>query len=329
MLAATVVRPSPDDPLAGLAVGDRPAPASRPGWTTVTVRAASLNHHDLWSLRGVGLPADRMPMVLGTDAAGVTDDGREVVVHAVVGGPGARAVPADEPRSLLSERYDGTLAEQVAVPDENLVAKPAALSFAEAACLPTAWLTAYRALFVAGGATPGTRVLVQGAGGGFATATVLLGAAAGLDVTVTGRDAGRRDRALALGASAAVEPGARVPRVDLVLESVGRATWSHSLRSLRPGGTVVVVGLTTGEPEDPGLTRVFFQDLRVVGSTMGTREDLERLLHLCATSGLRAPVDSTWALADARSALARLATGDAFGKVVVVSDADEAGPAAG
>ncbi|WP_129339635.1 zinc-binding dehydrogenase [Cellulomonas endophytica] len=317
MLAATAVRPSPDDPLAGLGVGDHPEPAPRPGWTTVTVRAASLNHHDVFSLRGVGLPAERMPMVLGTDAAGVTDDGREVVVHAVVGGPDGRGVDADEPRSLLSERYDGTLAERVAVPAWNLVDKPAGLSFVEAACLPTAWLTAYRALFVAGGARPGQRVLVQGAGGGFATAATVLGAAAGLEVTVTGRDPDRRERARALGAAAAVEPGARVPRVDLVLESVGRATWRHSLRTVRPGGTVVVVGLTTGEPEAPELTRVFFQEIRVVGSTMGTRADLEDLLRLCVRAGVRPVVDAVLPLAQAREGLARLVEGRQFGKVVL------------
>ncbi|MGO2180614.1 MDR/zinc-dependent alcohol dehydrogenase-like family protein, partial [Cellulosimicrobium funkei] len=159
MLAAYADRTDPDDPLAGLVVGDRPEPASREHWTTVDVRAASLNHHDLWSLRGVGLPADRLPMILGTDAAGVAPDGSEVVVHAVVGADGHGVGPAER-RSLLSERYPGTLAERVAVPTHNLVPKPPELTFVEAACVPTAWLTAYRMLFTAGGAAPGDRVLV-------------------------------------------------------------------------------------------------------------------------------------------------------------------------
>lgn len=313
MIAAYAARFSPDDPAAALEVGEQPAPQAREGWTVVDVRAAALNHHDLWSLRGVGLRAEQLPMVLGTDAAGVTADGREVVVHAVVGGvPGQ-----DEPRSLLSERYPGTLAEQVAVPTWNLVDKPAELSFVEAACLPTAWLTAYRMLFTTGRATPGQRVLVQGAGGGLATAAVVLGAAAGLDVVVTSRSAERRERALALGAAEAVESGARVGRVDLVLESVGRATWSHSVRSVRPGGTIVVAGATSGDADAAELQRIFFQEIAVLGTTMGSRDDLRHLLAFLARTGVRPIVDSTFALADARDALRRLAAGDQFGKIVL------------
>lgn len=317
MIAAYAARFSPDDPLAALEVGEQPAPAPRDGWTVVDVRAAALNHHDLWSLRGVGLRAEQLPMILGTDAAGVTADGREVVVHGVIGGPSVHGVPADEPRSLLSERYPGTLAEQVAVPAWNLVDKPAELSFVEAACLPTAWLTAYRMLFTTGRATPGQRVLVQGAGGGLATAAVVLGAAAGLEVVVTSRDEAKRERALALGAAAAVETGARVPRVDLVLESVGRATWSHSVRSVRPGGTIVVAGATSGDAEHAELQRIFFQEITVAGTTMGSRDDLRHLLAFLARTGVRPLVDSTFPLADARDALARLAAGEQFGKIVV------------
>src|SRR5918997_125425 len=173
MRAVFVSTPSPDDPLSVLEVGDRPEPEPADGWTTVTVRAASLNHHDLFSLRGVGLPAERMPMVLGCDAAGVDEDGNEVVVHAVVSSPGWTGDETMDPkRSLLSEVYQGTLAERVAVPKRNLLPKPPELSFAEAACLPTAWLTAYLMLFVRSGLRPGQTVLVQGASGGLATALI-------------------------------------------------------------------------------------------------------------------------------------------------------------
>lgn len=317
MLAALVTRFCPDDPLSGLTVGDHPAPPDRPHWTRVDVRAAALNQHDLWSLRGVGLRAEQLPMVLGTDAAGVTEDGREVVLHAVVGGASGHGVGPDEPRSLLSERYPGTLAEQVAVPTWNLVDKPAELSFVEAACLPTAWLTAYRMLFRTGGAQPGQRVLVQGAGGGVATAAILLGAAAGLEVWATSRTAERRERAVALGAAGAVAPGDRLPaRVDLVIETVGGATWSHSVRSVRPGGRIVVAGATTGDPERAELQRIFFQEIAVLGATMGSRQDLEQLLAFCARTGVRPVVDSTVPLARVGEGLARLARGEQFGKVV-------------
>lgn len=317
MLAATVARFSPDDPIAGLDVGERPAPEAREHWTTVDVRAAALNHHDLWSLRGVGLRAEQLPMILGTDAAGVTADGREVVVHGVIGGASGHGVGPDEPRSLLSERHPGTLAEQVAVPTWNLVDKPAELSFVEAACLPTAWLTAYRMLFTTGRATPGQRVLVQGAGGGLATAAIRLGAAAGLEMIVTSRDEGRRQQALALGAASAVEPGARVPRVDVVLESVGRATWSHSVRSVRPGGTIVVAGATSGDATAAELTRIFFQEITVAGATMGSKDDLVHLLAFLARTGVRPLVDSTFPLARAADGLSRLAAGEQFGKIVL------------
>jgi NADPH:quinone reductase-like Zn-dependent oxidoreductase len=317
VIAAYAARFSSDDPASGLEVGEQPAPESRQNWSVVDVRAAALNHHDVWTLRGVGLRAEQLPMILGTDASGVTVDGREVVVHGVIGGASGHGVGPDEPRSLLSERYPGTLAEQVAVPTWNLVDKPAELSFVEAACLPTAWLTAYRMLFRSGGATPGQRVLVQGAGGGLATAAILLGAAAGLEVVVTSRSAERRDRALSLGAAAAVESGARVPRVDVVLESVGRATWSHSVRSVRPGGTIVVAGATSGDAEPAELTRIFFQEISVVGTTMGTRDDLQHLLSFLARTGVRPLVDSTFPLTDARDAVRRLADGTQFGKIVL------------
>src|SRR5690349_19461784 len=186
MLAAYAARTAPEDPLSALEVGERPEPGVPDGWARVRVRATSLNHHDLWSLRGVGLPAELLPMILGCDAAGVTDDGQEVVVHAVISDPDFRGDEPTEPkRTLLLERYRGTFAVQAVVPRRNLVPKPAALSWEEAACLPTAWLTAYRMLFTQSGLRPGDTVLVQGAGGGVATALVSLGAAAGFRVWVT------------------------------------------------------------------------------------------------------------------------------------------------
>lgn len=319
MLAAFATSQSPDDPMSGLTVGERPSPEPPDGWRRVHLRAASLNHHDLWSLRGVGLPTDRLPMVLGCDGAGVTDDGEEVVVHAVVTSPGWTGDDTLDPgRSLLSERFAGTLADEVVVPARNLVPKPPGMSFEDAACLPTAWLTAYRMLFTVSGAQPGSTVLVQGAGGGVATALVRLGAATGHRVWVTSRSEARRQRALELGADAAFEPGARLPhRVDAVMETVGEATWAHSLRSLRPGGTVVVAGATSGATPSADLQRVFFLGLRVVGTTMGTREELVRLLDLLATTGVRPVIDRTLPLERVAEGLAAMADGEVFGKVVL------------
>ncbi|MGY1437919.1 zinc-binding dehydrogenase [Streptomyces reniochalinae] len=318
MFAAYAARIDKEDPLAGLELGERPEPKVPPGWTTVAVRAASLNHHDLWSLRGVGLGEESLPMILGCDAAGIDDDGNEVVLHSVIGQTGHGVGPR-EPRSILTERYQGTFAERVAVPQWNVLSKPKELSFEEAACLPTAWLTAYRMLFTNAGVRPGDSVLVQGAGGGVATAALVLGAAAGLRMFATSRDEAKRQRALDLGAEAAVESGARLPhRMDAVLETVGAATWSHSVKSLRPGGTLVISGATSGpNPPAAELNRIFFLELKVVGSTMGGKEELASLLSFCAAKGIRPVVDTCLPLDRAREGFEKMAGGELFGKVVL------------
>ncbi|TYB46838.1 zinc-binding dehydrogenase [Actinomadura chibensis] len=319
MFAVTATQIDADNPLNGLTVGERPEPDVPDGWTTVTVKAAALNHHDLWSLKGVGLPADRLPMILGCDAAGLDEDGNEVIVHSVVGDPdrGGGDETLDPKRSLLSEVHPGTLAEKVAVPRRNLVPKPAELSFEEAACLPTAWLTAYRMLFGKSGLEPGGSVLVQGAGGGVATAAISLASAAGYRVYATSRSEAKRKRARELGADAVFETGARLPeRVDAVIETVGQATWSHSLKSLRPGGRVVVSGATSGAVPPADLNRVFFLQLQVVGSTMGTRGQLERLARFLVKTGVRPQIDRTLPLSEARAGFEAMAEGDLFGKIV-------------
>jgi NADPH:quinone reductase-like Zn-dependent oxidoreductase len=320
VLAVSCVSQSEDDPLSGLAVDDQPEPEPREGWVRVSMRASALNHHDLWSLRGVGLAADRLPMILGCDGAGVLDNGDEVVVHSVIGDPAAGGgdETLDPKRTLLSELHPGTLAEQVLVPQRNVVPKPTALSFEEAACVPTAWLTAYRMLTTRSGLEGPATVLVQGAGGGVATAAVILAKALGHTVFCTSRDAAKRQRAEECGADATFETGARLPsKVDVVVETVGQATWSHSLRSLRPGGRVVVSGATSGANPPADLNRVFFLQLEVVGSTMGTRDELVDLLALLETSGARPVIQDVRPLADARSALQEMADGDAFGKFVL------------
>ncbi|MCW2828924.1 MAG: adhT 2 [Marmoricola sp.] len=310
---------SSDEPLNGLVLGERPDPEVPEGWTTVSVKAASLNHHDLWSLRGVGLKEEALPMILGCDAAGLDEDGNEVVVHAVISDPSWSGDETFDPkRSLLSERYQGTFAEKVAVPRRNVIPKPASLSFEEAACLPTAWLTAYRMLFTQGGLKAGDTVLVQGAGGGVATALITLARAAGLRVLATSRDEAKRARALEIGAHEVFESGARLPqKVDAVMETVGRATWSHSIRALRPGGAIVISGTTSGPKlDDAELTRIFFLQLRVIGSTMGTSTELASLVNLLDSSGARPLIDRTLPMSQAKEGFASMAEGDVFGKIV-------------
>lgn len=319
MFAVTAARIDAENPLSALETGEQPDPQTPAGWTTIRVKATALNHHDVWSLRGVGLSADRLPMILGCDAAGIDEDGNEVVVHAVIGDPdaGNGDETLDPRRSLLSERYPGTFAEKVAVPRRNLLPKPAALSFEEAACLPTAYLTAYRMLFDKAGAQPGATILVQGASGGVATALILLGRAAGYRVWVTSRSEAKREAALKLGADQAFATGERLPeRVDVVMETVGQATWGHSLRSLRPGGRIVISGATSGEVPPAELNRVFFTQLSVVGSTMGTRDQLGRLLRFCEQAGTRPIIDRVLPLSSAAEGFAAMIDGTHTGKIV-------------
>lgn len=308
-----------EDPLSGLVLGERPDPVAPDGWTTVTVKAASLNHHDLWSLRGQGLKSDLLPMILGCDAAGLDEDGNEVVVHSVISSPDWSGDETTDPkRSLLSERHQGTFADRVVVPRRNVVPKPVGLSFEEAACLPTAWLTAYRMLFTQGGLKAGDSVLVQGAGGGVATALIALARAAGLKVYATSRDEAKRARALEIGAHEVLASGERLPtKVDAVMETVGRATWEHSVRSLRPGGAIVISGTTSGPNlDDAMLTHVFFLQLRIIGSTMGTRAELASLVAMMDATGVRPLIDRTLPMEQARDGFAALQQGDVFGKIV-------------
>ncbi|MCL2781707.1 MAG: zinc-binding dehydrogenase [Actinomycetia bacterium] len=308
-----------EEPLNALVVGERPEPVAPVGWTTVAVRAASLNHHDLWTLRGVGIGADQLPMILGCDAAGIdTATGDAVIVHSVIGGRHWTGDETEDPeRSLLSERHQGAFAERVIVPARNVLPKPAELSFAEAGCLSTAWLTAYRMLFVRSGLRPGQTVLVQGASGGVASACIALGRAAGFRVWATARSESKQDAARRLGAHQAFPSGARLPdRVDAVLETVGAATWSHSLKALRPGGRVVLAGATSGQMPPAELNRIFYRQLSVVGSTMGTRAEFAQLIQFLRDSGVRPTIDRTLPLEQARDGFAAMAAGDLIGKIV-------------
>ena len=319
MFAVYVDSINPESPLDGLVVGDRPEPEAPEGWTTVTVKAASINHHDVWSLRGVGLRAESLPMILGCDAAGLDEDGNEVLVHAVINAPDWRGDDTLDPkRSLLSEKHQGTFADKVIVPTRNVVAKPAGLSFAEAACLPTAWLTAYRMLFTQSGLKQGDTVLIQGAGGGVATAAITLARAAGFRVYATSRDEDKRAKAIEIGAHEAFESGARLPaKVDAVIETVGAATWSHSVRSMRPGGTIVIAGATSGDAPPAELTRIFFQQMRVHGSTMGTRDELHALAQFMDVQGIKPLIDREIPMDNVAEGLQAVIDGSVFGKIVL------------
>ncbi len=318
MFAVYASGASPDDPLAALVAGERPLPVPQPGWVPVTVTAASLNMHDVWTLRGVGIAPDRFPMILGCDGAGTLADGTEVVIHSIVNAPGWRGDETLDPeRTLLTEKYQGTFADVVMVPEGNAVPKPPGLPTVHAAVMGTAWLTAYRMLFVKSGMRPGQRMLVQGASGGVSTALIQLGRAAGMTVWVTGRTEEKRAFAARLGAHEVFEPGARLPtRVDGVFETVGEATWAHSMRAVTPGGVIVCSGATTGPHADADLRRLFFTQIRIEGSTMGTRRELIDLLAFVESSGIEPQVGLVMPLDRAEVGFRAMLSGETSGKIV-------------
>ena len=307
-----------DDPLSVLGIGDVAPKETPEEWVDVEVKAMSLNHHDVWALKGQALREEQVPMILGTDAAGIAPDGTPVVVHAVIGNPINGDETLDPKRSLLSEVYPGTFAERVRVPAGNLIPLPEGFSFEQASCLPTAYLTAYRMLTTKAHAQAGETVLIQGAGGGVATAATILGKALGLRVWVTSRDPEKGEWAVSIGADQAFETGARLPdKVDAVIETVGEATWDHSLKSLRPGGTIVVSGATSGAMPPSQLNRVFFLQLTIAGSTMGTAQEFADLITLMSENAIAPVIDRTMAMDEARDGFAAMIDGTVRGKIVM------------
>ncbi len=322
MFAVYAMGCDPASPLSRLGVGDIDEQETPQEWVTVHVRAASVNHHDLWTLKG-GVAEDfAKPIILGTDASGVTDDGREVIVHAIIANPdrGDGDETKDPQRSLLSEVFPGTFADSVRVPARNLVDKPKELSWAEAACLPTAWLTAYRMLTTHGHGMPGEIMLVQGAGGGVSTALIALGHSMGLRVWVTSRDPEKRAWALGLGAERSFAPGVLLPQaVDLVMETVGAATWQHSLDSVRFGGRIVVSGITSGAMPPADLLSVLAKVVTIQGSVMGTPSELRLLSEFLVASSVRPIIDRVLPMTDAREALNHMESGAMRGKIVLMN----------
>ncbi len=318
MFAVYAAEPNADAPLDSLTVGERPEPEVPEGWVAVKVSAASLNMHDLWTLRGVGIKPDQFPMILGCDGAGTLEDGTEVVLHSVINAPGWQGEETLDPkRTLLTEKHQGAMADTVVVPKRNAIPKPEGLTAVQASVMGTAWLTAYRMIFVKSGLRPGQTMLVQGASGGVSTALVQLGRAAGMRVWVTGRTEEKRALAEKLGAHATFESGARLPeRVDAVFETVGEATWSHSMRALKPGGVIVISGSTSGPNPGADLQRLFFLQLRVVGSTMGTSDELADLLTFVANAGIVPEIGLELPMEKAADGFRAMLDGHTAGKIV-------------
>src|SRR5437016_784456 len=250
MFAVYATHAAPDDPLSALKVGERPDLDGPGGWVRVKVSHASLNRHDLFTLRGMsGHPEGiTYPIILGNDAAGTLDDGTPVVIYPMMGSDDWRGDETLDPKwHIPSEFINGTLADYAVVPRQNAIPLPQNLSPLHASVLGTAWLTAYRALFTKSGLRAGQTVLVQGASGGMATALIQLGRAAGFEVWATSRTEEGRAKAKALGAQECIRSNEPLPRkVPAVIDNVGSTSWAHSMSSLARGGTLVTVGGTAG-----------------------------------------------------------------------------------
>jgi len=297
---------------------DAPDPAPREGEALVELRAASLNHLDVWIRKG--LPSVPKPRILGADGAGViagTDE--RVVIN-----PG---ILEDGAMHIVGETRDGTHAELIAVPRAYLHPIPDGLSFEEAAAFPLVFETAYRMLVSRAHIQPGEWVLIWGIGGGVATAALAIAKALGAHAIVTSSSDEKLARARELGADATVNHAtedivAAVKDVTgggahIVVDDVGDATWKRTLDAARPEGRIVVCGATTGPNPPAALHRVWWKQLSILGSTMGTPDDFLGVYELIASGKAKPVVDEVFPLADARAAHERLEAGRQLGKIVL------------
>jgi NADPH:quinone reductase-like Zn-dependent oxidoreductase len=298
---------------------DAPDPDPAPGEVLVRLRAASLNHLDLWIRKG--LPSVPKPRILGADGAGIREDtGERVVIN-----PG---IEHGERITVVGEHMDGTHAELVVVPEGNVYPLPETLSFEEAAAFPLVFETAYRLLVTKAQLQEGEWVLLWGIGSGVAGAGLAIAKALGARALVTSSSDEKLERARELGAEAtvnhasgdvraAVEEATGGTGVEVVLEHVGEATWQTSLQSARAGGRIAVCGATSGPNPPAALHRIWWKQLTIYGSTMGTRSDFEAAYELVKSGRAKPVVDSVLPLSEARAAHERLEAGEQFGKIVL------------
>src|SRR6516165_3405424 len=320
MFAVYAARPNPEDPLASLVVGDRPVAEVPDGWVRVKISHASLNRHDLFTLRGITAQPEPIPfpMILGNDGAGTLDDGTPVVIYPVMGSDYWRDDETLDPGwHILSEKVPGTFSDYVAIPKRNAIPLPSGISALDASVLGTAWLTAYRALFTKSNLKPGETMLVQGASGGMSTALIQLGRAAGFEVWATSRSGGSRALAEKLGAHRTFDANEKLPRkVQAVIDNIGPASWEHSIRSVARGGTIVVTGLTTGPEVKLSLLPMLGNQITVTGSIMGTLQDMKRMISLIIAARIKPAIGRVLPMERAKEAFRAMWGGETAGKTV-------------
>jgi NADPH:quinone reductase-like Zn-dependent oxidoreductase len=320
MFAVYATHAAPDAPLSALKIGERPEPEVPAGWVRVKVSHASLNRHDLFTLRGIsGHPEGiTYPMILGNDAAGTLDDGTAVVVYPMMGSDDWRGDETLDPGwHIPSEFIHGTFADYVVVPRRNAIPLPENLSPLYASVLGTAWLTAYRALFTKSGLRAGGTVLIQGATGGMATALIQLGRAAGFEVWATSRTEEGQAQARALGAHRSFPSHEPLPqKVYAVIDNIGPASWAHSMSSLARGSTLVTTGGTTGFEVPLNLLPMIADQLTITGSIMGTLEDMKNMMNLIAQARIKPEIGAVVRMERADEAFRAMWEGTTHGKTV-------------
>jgi len=327
-----------------LDIADVPHVEAAPGEVRIAVRAAALNHLDIWVRKGrPGMGLD-FPHILGSDAAGVVEEvgsgvkgihrGEEVILNPGISCGHCAACLAGEQSecahfTIVGLGRPGAFAEYVTVPAANVQPRPAHLSWEEAAALPLAYLTAWRMLHSRARIRPGESVLIHGIGGGVALAALQLVGLAGGEAVVTSSSEDKLERARELGAAHTINykthpnvaeqvlAWTKGRGVDIALDAVGAATWPINLEALRKGGRAVHCGVTTGAVSEANISAIYWKQLSILGSTMGSQEDFRSLVNLVRTTGLKPVVDKVYPLGEARSAQGRMDAGEQFGKIVL------------
>jgi len=320
MFAVYASQAIPDDPLAALAIGDLPEPEVPEGWLRIKISHASLNRHDIFTLRGITAHPEGIsfPMILGNDGAGRLDDGTLVVIYPVLGRNDWRDDETLDPNwHIFSEFLPGTFANYIAVPKRNAIPLPSGLSALHASVLGTAWLTAYRALFTKSALQPGQTLLVQGSSGGMSTALIQLGRAAGFEIWATSRNDQGRALAEKLGAHRTFESNEKLPRkVQAVVDNIGPASWAHSMASIARGGTIVITGVTTGLEVPLPLLPMLSEQITVCGSIMGTLQDMKDMMNFIVTSGITPEIGRVLPMEQAEEGICAMWEGRTSGKTV-------------
>jgi zinc-binding alcohol dehydrogenase/oxidoreductase len=313
-----------------------PTPTPGPGEVLVQLKAAALNHRDVWIRMGMQM-ADHLPLIPGSDGAGLVAQVGPGTSHLKLGDPvvinpslnwGDREDRPSPSFKILGGPDPGTYAEFVLVPAGNVFPKPSPLSLEEAGAMPLASLTAWRAVITRGQVRPGDRVVILGIGGGVATFALQIARVAGAMVIVTSSTEAKLERARELGADLAInytsEDWEKIVLertgggADVIIDSVGKETWGKALRALRPGGRLVTFGATTGRETPVDIRQVFWSQISILGTTMGSPREFAAMLQLYEAGRLKPVVDSVFPLRDAPAAHRRMDEGQQFGKIVLV-----------